>query len=303
MPGRNFGNADDRVALGVFLAIATFAQFSTADMVVKWIGGGYSVFQIVFLTSVFALIPMLGLVIANGGIGCARPKAPVWVLARAVMLLLSTYSGYTALRFLSMAEMYTLIFTAPMMVTMLAIPFLGEKVGWRRWSAVIVGFAGVVVMLRPGTQALNFGHLAAFCGALTFAISVIIVRRHPGESGSALLAPLILLMVLVGGILVVALDAWTPMKASDVALLAAIGLLFGGAQICLIYAFRFAQAAVVAPFHYSQMIWAVIYGALVFGDWPDAYTLAGAGLIVGTGVYIVLRENRTAAAPSTATIG
>ena len=302
MPGGIIANTQDRPARGIMLAIATFGFFSTSDVFVKWSSGTYSVFQIVFLTSLFALIPTIVLVVANGGLAAARPKSVVWVTIRAAMLLASTYAGYTAFRYLSLAEMYTLIFTAPMMVTILAVPFLGEKVGWRRGAAVVVGFAGVLVMLRPGTQALNVGHLAAIIGALTFAVAAIVVRRHPGESGSALLIPLVLLMVAVGGVLVLALDAWVPMKGADLAMLAASGLLYGGAQICLIYAFRHAQAAIVAPFHYTQMIWAVVYGIFVFGDWPDLYTLSGAGLIAATGVYIVLRENRLAKADRAANI-
>lgn len=290
------GGGRDRIGLGITLAVLTFVVFSTNDVIVKWVSGGYSVFLIAFIVSGFALLPTVAIVAATGGLSSLKPRSPALVLTRAVLLLISTLAIYTAFRTLSMAETYTLVFTAPLLITLLSVPMLGEKVGWRRSLAVVIGFGGVLVILRPGVQTLGLGHLAAFICALTYSLSALILRRSSGETANAWLFPMIIVKATATALLVTAVDGWVVPEAGDLALMAVAGLCYGSGHFLIILAFRMAPAAVIAPFQYSQMVWAVVFGITVFGDWPDGYTLAGAAIIVGTGIYIALRENAKKAA-------
>ena len=284
------GGGGDRVGFGVLLGGATFAFFGTIDATVKWLSAGHSVFLITFFLSIGAMLPVAVLVSATGGVRTLRPRSPTIVMIRAVLMLIATLTIYLAFRTLSIAETYTLIFTGPLIVTVLSVPLLGERVGWRRWLAVIAGFAGILVMLRPGVNTLGIGHLAAFTSALTFALNNIILRRSGAETSSALLAPMIVVKAIGAGILMVVFGVADFPPWPDLGLMILCGLMYGCAHTMLIFAFRFAPAAVVAPFQYSQMVWGVIYGILIFGDWPDATMYVGALIVIGSGIYIALRE-------------
>ncbi len=284
------GVGRDRVGFGVLLGGATFALFATIDAMVKWLSAGYSAFLITFVLSIGALLPVVVLVAVTGGVRTLRPRSPWIVLIRAVLMLIATLSIYLAFRTLSIAETYTLIFTGPLIVTVLSVPLLREAVGWRRWLAVALGFAGILIMLRPGMNTLGWGHLAAFMSALTFALNNIILRRSGAETSSALLAPMIVVKAIGSGILVLAFDAGAVPEWRDLGLMILCGFLYGGAHIMLIFAFRYAPAAVVAPFQYSQMVWGVAFGILIFGDWPDTAMYAGAAVVIASGIYIAIRE-------------
>ncbi len=284
------GARPDRIGLGLALAVLTFATWSTNDAIVKWVSGGYSVFLIVFVITGFAVIPAAALVGATG-LRSLRPRYPLVVLVRAVILLASTLCIFTALRSLTMAEAYTIVFTSPLIITLLSVPVLGEKVGWRRSVAVAVGFAGVLVMLRPGMQTLGTGHLAALGCALTYSAGALIVRRYGAEAPAAMLTPMVAVKLAASAILVTVVDGWVMPNLVDLLLMAAAGLCYGTGHILFILAFRYAPAAIVAPFQYSQMVWATVFGIVLFGNWPDGFTLLGATVVVGSGLYIAAREN------------
>ncbi len=282
----------DRIGFGILCCIGTFFIFSTNDAVVKLLGGRYSAFMITFGMSLFALLPNAALVAATGGLAGLRPRSPVLVMVRAVLMLVATLGTYTAFKTLSIAETYTLVFTSPLIVTALSGPVLGEHVGWRRWLAVAVGFAGVLVMLRPGVNPLGFGHLAAFASAATFGLSSLILRRGGNETSSALLTPMIVVKGAGCGLLMLVIEgSWGMPTLPDLGLMAFIGIGYGVAHILLIIAFRHAPAAVVAPFQYLQMVGAVFYGVLLFDTWPDVYTVLGSAIVMASGIYIGMRES------------
>ncbi len=288
-PGPGSGQRSGATGLG--LAALTFALFSGIDALVKWMSLRYPVLQVTFYTTVFALVPVAGIVMATGGIAGLKPRRPGLVILRAVLLALDTALVYYAFNRLPLADVYAMVFTSPLLVTALSVPLLGERVGWRRWSAIVVGFIGVLIILRPGFAALDLGHFAALGSAILFALSLIVLRRvGREESSGALLLALMLALIAIAAPAMPFMHR-TPSLA-DLAIFAAAGLVIGLAQLVLVLAVRKAPAASVAPFQYTQMIWAVIFGLLVFGDRPHAFMLAGSLVIVAGGLYVFFREMR-----------
>jgi S-adenosylmethionine uptake transporter len=281
--------AGDRIARGIAFALVSFTIFSCSDAAVKWLSGRYSVFQIIFFSTLFALVPMLWLIARDGGIAALRPRHPWLVGLRALLMAVDMVLVFFAFTQLPLADAYTMLFTAPMLVTALSVPLLGEHVGWRRWSAVVIGFLGVLIVLRPGFAVLLWGHVAALVSALFFALSLIVVRRIGNrESASSLLVSLMAALLAVSA--PVLPFVYVPPSALDLALLAAIGLLSGFGHLTLIEAFRRAPSAVVSPFQYSQIVWGVLFGLWLFGDPPDRWVIAGSAVIIASGLFILWRE-------------
>jgi drug/metabolite transporter (DMT)-like permease len=195
------------------------------------------------------------------------------------------------LGFLPLADNIAVTLAGPLFLTALAPSLLGERVGWRRWLAVGVGFAGIVLMFRPTGEVMRWAALLPVGAALTGAFRDIVTRRiSVTESSISMLFYSTVFISLAG--LATLPFGWRPLAAADVGLMALSGLLLGAAQYLMIEAFRHAEAAVVAPFRYSQMVWAVLLGFVVFGDLPDRWLIAGAALVISSGLYILHREAR-----------
>jgi drug/metabolite transporter (DMT)-like permease len=186
----------------------------------------------------------------------------------------------------------TYYLAAPIYVTALSAGLLGEKVGWRRWAAVLVGFAGVLVALRPSGASLTLPALISLLGSLLFAVLMIVTRRLRGTSDAALVAwPAI--GTLLFGAAVAPLD-WVPPSPRDFALLSLLGVVAMLANFCVVRSLKLAPASVVVPYQYTLLVWAVVFGYLVFGDVPRPGMVVGAGLIIGAGLFIFLREQAEA---------
>jgi drug/metabolite transporter (DMT)-like permease len=179
----------------------------------------------------------------------------------------------------------------PLLVTVLAIPLLGERVGLHRAMAVLVGLAGVIVVLQPGAAPLSFGHAAALLGAVFSAFSSVIMRKIGRAERTVVLQlyPLLVNFVVMGALLPF---VYVPVELIDLGASAVVALLALIAMACLVAAYRLAPAVIVAPMQYSQIIWASIFGALFFGESLDKMTMIGTGIIIASGLYIVLREDK-----------
>ena len=279
---------DDRIGRGILFSVATFAFFSTADAFVKMLSEGYSVLLIYFVTTVFAAFPIALLIWRSNRPLVFIPRNPKAVALRSLLLALDTFGAYLAFSRLPLANAYTLIFAAPLIVTALSPLVLGEPVGRHRWSAVILGFVGIVVVLRPGFAPLNIGYAGALGAACVFALALLVTRRiGANESATAMLTWLIVTKLIASGLFLP--FVFQPIPLADLGLMALIGVLVGGAQISIVMAFRIAPPATVAPFQYTQMLWAVLYGFVFFGDLPDRYVIAGSALVVASGLYILWR--------------
>lgn len=279
-------------AKGAVFALLGFALFSAHDVAVKYLGGHYSTFQIIFFSVLFGF-PMVFLMhLRERNADNLFPKHPWWSLLRVIATVMTGVSAFYAFSVLPLAQTYAFLFGMPLLITVLSVPMLGERVGIHRGSAVIIGLIGVLVVLRPGYVELGLGHAAALTAAVCAAISSLIVRKIGNDERSIVLmiypmfANLLLMATLLPG-------RYIPMTLFDLGTVATMAVLASLASLCIILAYKNGEASVVAPMHYSQMVWAIIYGYFFFSELPDQFTLIGTGIIISSGLYVVFRETRT----------
>lgn len=274
---------------GIAFALLAYVLFSTHDVVVKSLGGTYATFQIVFFSVMLSMPLLLLLLMRDETQGTLIPVHPWWSSARTVAAVITGSSAFYAFSVLPLAEAYAIMFAAPLVITVLSIPILGEKVGLHRWVAVAVGLIGVLVVLRPGSAPLSLGHLAALTCAISGGFASIIVRRIGSDERSAvlLLYPMMANFILMAILLPF---VYRPMPIEHLGMIGGMSVLAFLAGLCLIAAYKRTDAAIVAPMQYSQIIWAAIYGVVFFSEAADRVTWIGAGIVISSGLYIVFRE-------------
>ena len=281
-------HADAR-ARGIALMLSAVLVYSAMDALIKWLAAGYPVMQIVFFRSIFAFIPCAILIARSGGFASLATRRPGAHVLRSMLGVVAMVCMFYAFSVMPLADVVAIGFSAPLFLTVLAVPLLGETVGWRRWSAVGVGFAGVLVMVRPGIGVFDAATLIPLLGALCMALSMIAVRRLCAtETSISILFYFTLTTTAVSG--AVLPFQWVTPDAGDLALLACVGLLGGAAQLAMVEAFRNAEASLLAPFDYSAMLWVALFGYLVWGVLPDAWIMTGAAIVIASGLYILRRE-------------
>ncbi len=281
--------ADSSAGLGIGLALLAFALFSSMDATIKWLSAGYPVHQMLFFNAAFALVPVGLMTWRAGGLSDLRTGRLGLHLLRGACGMIAAFSAFTAYSLMPLADAYAILFATPLLITVLSVPLLGETVRWRRWSAVLVGFAGVLVMLQPGSGSLDFAAGAAMLAASASALSVVLVRKLAATETTASIA--FYTNATAAAVTACLLPfGFVPPSLADLALMAVAGLSGGSAVMLLIAGYRRAQAAVVAPFQYSQMLWGVLLGFLVWGDVPAQAVVLGATIVVASGLYILYRE-------------
>ncbi len=274
---------------GVFLYSLGVFLFALNDALGKWLVADYSVGQLLFLRTVgatFVLFPLIW-----------RHRAGVrivsqWRLhvARILCMAADTYSFYFATKTLPLADVMTFYLAAPLIITALSIPLLGERVGLFRWGAVIVGFIGVLIALRPTGAAFSGSALIALFGSAMFALAVTITRKLRGTHWLTLVTWQFAGAGIIGA--VAASAAWVQPSPADLVLMFLVGIVSMACFICITKALSIAPASLLAPFQYASIVWAVILGWLVWGDSPSTSILLGSAIIVGSGLVVFYRERR-----------
>lgn len=274
----------------MLFALLGFAVFSTHDALIKFLGVDYAPFQILYFSVLFSFPFATLMLMSDREADTLRPHNPGWVAARTAGGVLTGASAFYAFSVLPLAQVYAFIFAAPLLITLLSIPILGERVGLHRWVAVVLGLVGVMVVLRPGAEPLTLGHMAGLSAALGSAFVSVITRKIGRQERAAVLMlyPMMANVLLMGAILPF---VYTPMPGAHLALLAVVSVLGFAGGLCMIGAYRFGDAAVVAPMQYSQIIWGAGFGFFFFAELPDQATFLGAGIIIAAGLYVVLRES------------
>ena len=275
---------------GPLFALGAFALFATHDVIVKLLGGSYTPFQIIFFSTLLSFPLTVMLLLRDETRDNLRPVHPWWTALRTFCAVIATICAFYAFAVLPLAQTYAILFAMPLLITVLAIPILGESVGWRRAVAVAVGLGGVLIVLQPGSTALQLGHFAAMAAAVFSATASVIVRKIGRDE-----RPLVLLLfpMLANFLLMAVLMPadYVPLPLRDLGQIALISLLGLSGGLLLIGAYRRAEAARVAPMQYSQLIWATAYGYFFFNETPGLSTLLGSLIIVGSGLYILFRES------------
>jgi drug/metabolite transporter (DMT)-like permease len=281
--------------------------FSGQDWIIKLLSGDYPVHQAIAIRGIVAVLILLGFIAYSGKLPSLRSKRAGLLVVRGLVLMVAYTTYYLAFPSMKLANIVALWFTVPLFVTALSGPFLGEKVGARRWAATIVGFAGVFIIQRPLTADFNAASLLPIASALTYSISALMARRM-GETESApvmsfyqnlvyLLVALVMAALVGGGAyegtgdpsLEFLMRGWAMPSWVDLGLLAACGVIASVATVLLTQAYRMAEANFVACFEYTAIIWAIFGGYVFFGETVDVYSILGAALIVAAGLYVLFR--------------
>jgi S-adenosylmethionine uptake transporter len=278
------------VLRGLALALLAFATFATHDVVVKYLGSHYSTFQILFFSMLLSFPLATIMLIRDPVSGHLRPVHPWWTLLRTGAAVIGGLSAFYAFTVLPMTQVYAILFATPLLITILSIPVLGERVGRHRWFAVVAGLIGVLIVLQPGATPLELGHLAALTAAVGGATANVTVRKIGKDERSAVLMlyPMLTSFAVNGAILP---TVYQPMPLLHLGLMGVISFLGFCAGLALIAAYKRADAALVAPMQYSQIIWASVFGYFLFAEFPDTPTFLGAAVIIASGLYIVIRES------------
>ena len=277
---------------GAAFALASMALYASHDAIIKYLGAHYSSFQILFF-AVFFSFPLITIVIMHDKTEAnLRPKYLGWTVIRTACTVVVGMAAFYAFTHLPLAETYSIIFMTPIFITILSIPILGETVRLRRWAAIFAGLIGVMVVFQPWASEaeLKLGHLAALSSATFSSLAAVIVRKIGKEERAAVLMlyPMVANFLVLGAILPF---VYKPVALEHFGLSAAMAFLGVIGGLLFIQAYRRGEAVIVAPMQYSQILWATLYGFVFFREKVEQHVLLGAGIIIASGLYIVLRES------------
>ncbi|MER8903830.1 DMT family transporter [Mesorhizobium sp. M0772] len=273
---------------GILLMLAGDFMFALNDAMGKWLVASFSVGQVVLIRSIGAFI-VLGPMIANQGGGrLFQMERPVLQILRVLATTVDTALFYAAVVYLPLADVMSFYMAGPIYVAALSHFLLGEKVGWRRWAAILVGFCGVLIILKPSSAAFSQSSLFALVGSIAFAFAIILSRRLRGTSDTTLVTWQTIGTLLVGGVMTI--GAWQTPSALDFGAMLLLGIVSCSAHLMITRALKLAPASTLAPLHYSLLLWAVIFGLAFFGDVPGPRILIGSAIVVLAGLFIFHRQ-------------
>ena len=293
---------------GILFAIGGTLIFSVNDVSIKFLSGGYALHQVILIRAIVAMAFILGVIHwSDRGWAQLVTHRPATHLARVAIVMLSNVTYFTGLAVMDLADAVAVAYVSPIVITLLSILFLGEKVGPRRWAAVIVGMVGVIVMLRPGAGVIQPAALLVLFSAVLYAAGNLLARHMGGTESAMTLSFYVqlgfifvsLAMGLIAGDGHLASDEgiwaflfrpwiWPPL--GDWPIFLATGLSVGIGGMMVTQAYRTTEAGLIAPFEYVGMPLAIFWGLVVFGTFPDAVSWVGIALICGSGLYVIWRE-------------
>lgn len=288
MPSRNASLA------GIGMMLLGILMFSLNDVMGKWLVATYTVGQVLLLRSAAALLLILPFVFAQGVRRTLKPEKPGLQFLRVLFGSGEVAFFYLAVSYLPLADTMTIWLAAPIWVVILAALLLGERVDTGRWLAVAMGFVGVAIALSPTGASLSMPALIALAGSVLFAGMMIAGRQLRGTPDVTLVAWQTLGALLMGVALLP--FGWVTPSLTDTALIALLGIVAMVAHLCVTRSLKLAEASVVVPYQYTLIVWALVFGWLVFDDWPTPAMLAGSALIVAAGLALLILERRAAPA-------
>lgn len=295
--------------IGAGSALVAVLFFSVNDMAIKFLSGGYPLHEVILIRSIVAMLVLFVVIFPfNGGFAAARTNRFWLHMLRASFVVFSNITFFLGLSVLPLAEGVALFFVAPIVITVFSVVFLREHVGPHRWFAVVIGLVGVGIMLRPGAETFRLAALFPIASAVGYA-AMHMMTRYIGRTESAATMSFYIQVAFIivaavsglalgngryaagdGAILDFLLRAWVMPDAGDWALLIVTGCVISLGGYFISHAYRVAEAALVAPFEYLALPLAMVWGIVVFGEWPDALGLTGIALILASGLYLILRE-------------
>ena len=280
---------DERSArlAGIGLMLLSISMFSFGDALGKFLVSTYAVGQLLWLRACAALLLLAPFIWRNRA-AFMQLERPWLQLVRVVLSTLEVAAFFLATVYLPLADVITYYLAGPIFVTALSALVLGEHVGWRRWTAILVGFCGVLIALRPSAQTFSLPALIALGGSLSFAVLMLITRSLRATPDIVMASSQFVGTFLLGAAM--APFGWVTPTPGSLVMFAAAGIISVTALFCVNRSLKLAPASVVVPYQYTMIVWAVLFGFVVFGDVPHPATIIGATIIIGAGLYIYLRE-------------
>jgi drug/metabolite transporter (DMT)-like permease len=283
--------ASGSARLGVLLMLLGMVMFSLNDVLGKWLVSTYSVGQLMLIRSLAAIVVLAPFFWRVGWRRLVEVEQPKLHLLRSGLFAFEASAFYFAVAYMPLADAMTYWLAAPIYVAALSPLMLGENVGWRRWSAILVGFAGVIIALSPSKDSFTLPALIALAGSLAFGLAMVFSRSLRATPDTTLVFWQVSGAALFAGIWCLAdPGGWAPVSAVDFGLLSLLGIVAMAAHMLVNRSLKLGDAATVVPLQYTLLIWAVLFGWLFFGDAPRPAMLVGAGFIVASGLFIFFRE-------------
>jgi drug/metabolite transporter (DMT)-like permease len=285
----------NRPAAGIGYIVIAMALFTGMDALAKWMVADFSIFQILAMRGIFSIILLLPFLVRGKGItGVLRTRNLKGQILRSLLGVGAMFGFFTALRQMQLADAVAIGFSGSLFMAALSVPLLGERVGPRRWAAILVGFCGVLIIVQPGSSTFQAASLLVLLSALFYALMMIATRwLSRTESNVSMVFYHSLVATLIG--VVVLPFVWVKPTPVDWVLFAFMGLFATLAHLAIAQAFRSAPVAVVGPFEYSTLLWATIIGFFVWQEVPGSNVWYGSVLLVAAGIYILYRETKLAA--------
>lgn len=282
------GASENHLA-GILLIVAAMMVVPFMDALAKFLSDRYSILQLTWARFFFHLSILAPIVLYRHGAAALRPARPLLQLLRSAFTLLATILFFAAIARMPIADALALLFVSPMVVTALSPVMLGERVGVRRWAAVIAGFAGALIILRPGFGVAQAGSFLAVGAGVSYAFYTLLTRKLSGGT-----PPLVTLAwtAVTGAVAmtIAVIPGWITPLPVDLLMMAGIGAIAAAGHFLLIRAFDHAPASMLAPYSYSEIVMATAVGWFIFNDFPDGWTWTGIAVIVASGIYISWRE-------------
>lgn len=285
----------ENTSRGIMLIAASFVMFTGIDTLSKLMGAdGYHPVQITWGRLLIQLVLLFPFIVRMGGTRALVTRHPVAQTIRGLVMLVAGISFVSGLQYLSLATMTSINFVSPFLITILSIFILGERVGYHRWVAIAIGFVGALIVIRPGGESFHPASFFALTAALCWAVGVVMTRLvQDTDHAVTTLFYTVTLGVVITSFFVSLF--WQPLNLRALILLTGIGLFSTAGQMLMIAALRHAPPSVIAPFTYTQLLWATLFGFIIFGDFPDRYTWLGSAVIIASGLYVWHRERQLSA--------
>lgn len=278
--------------IGIGLMMIAFLLFSLLDTTAKWLNHVIPTSQTVWSRYTFSVLLVLIVINPRTKPGVLKTKKPVLQFWRSMFLFISTLLNFIAINYLQLSQTISIAFAAPLLVALLSGPILGEYVSRDRLIAIIVGFVGVLVVARPGFGGIHPVAILSIIGVVCYAMYVVMTRHLAAHDSTE---TTLVYSGMVGAILLTPVMFWiwqNPPDLFSALMMGALGLYAAVGHFALIRAHRFTPAYILTPFIYTQLIWMSLFGYLVFGDVPDRFTLIGGTIVIGSGLYLLMRERR-----------
>jgi drug/metabolite transporter (DMT)-like permease len=287
---------------GVLLIVASTVFFACSDVITKALASSLPAVEIAWLRYVTFSLLVMPLLLRNGGGTVLRSRRPGLQVLRGLGMAFSALLFISSLRFLPVADATAINFISPILITALSIPFLGEVVGWRRWTAAFVGLIGVLIVIRPGTSSFELAAILPLLGATCWAGAAIVTRMMSGTDSSM---TTLAYSAFVGAAVLSALVpfGWVTPGWHEIGLGLCVGVLSTIGHWLVVLAYRHASASTIAPFSYVQLLWAGALGYCAFGSVPDPWTVVGIAIIAASGLYTAYRERVRARLSAQAQLG